>query len=62
MVEIQRKEVRVSEQFGKDIVDIFCYGEESFGTVAARSFVSDIYGQIWGLDTLYLFTPSADFL
>lgn len=62
MVEIQRKEVRVSEQFSKDIIDIYCFGEESFGTNAARSFIADIYGRIWGLDELYQLYPECRFL
>jgi len=40
MVEVPGKEVRVSEQFNKDIIDIYCFGEESFGNVAARSFLA----------------------
>ena len=62
MVEVQRKEVRVSEQFSKDIIDIYCFGEESFGNVAARSFIADIYGRIWGLDELYHLYPECRFL
>ncbi|MCF8367324.1 MAG: type II toxin-antitoxin system RelE/ParE family toxin [Bacteroidales bacterium] len=57
MAEKQRKEVKVSEQFEKDLYAVFEFGEEMFGQAAARSFVADIYSRIWSLDEQYLLHP-----
>jgi toxin ParE1/3/4 len=54
MAEIERKEVRISEQFNHDIISLYIYGEEVFGTIAAKSFIADIYSRVWSLDTMYL--------
>jgi toxin ParE1/3/4 len=54
MAEIERKEVRVSEQFNFDIISLYTYGEEVFGAIAAKSFIADIYSRVWSLDTMYL--------
>ena len=54
MVEIQRKEVRISYQFDLDIVSLYTFGEEVFGTIAAKSFIADIYSRVWSLDSMYL--------
>jgi plasmid stabilization system protein ParE len=54
MAEIERKEVRISEQFDRDIIALYTFGEEVFGTVAAKSFISDIYSRIYSLDSMYL--------
>jgi plasmid stabilization system protein ParE len=45
-----KRDVVVSEQFTNDLKSVFEYGEEIFGTAAAKSFVSDIYSKIWALD------------
>jgi len=50
LAEKQTKEVKVSEQFALDLFAVFEYGEEMFGQTAARSFIADIYSQIWVLD------------
>jgi plasmid stabilization system protein ParE len=50
VVEKERKEVAVSEQFTIDLISVYEYGEEIFGAAAAKSFVSEIYSKIWSLD------------
>jgi toxin ParE1/3/4 len=54
MVDKARKKVKVSSQFDLDIIEIYSYGEEVFGSVAAKSLVADIYSRIWSLDQMYL--------
>ena len=54
MVDFKRKEVKVSAQFDLDIIDLYTYGEEVFGTIAAKSLIADIYSRIWSLDQMYL--------
>ena len=54
MDEVERKEVRISEQFERDIESLYIYGEEVFGTIAAKSFIADIYSRIWSLDRMYM--------
>jgi toxin ParE1/3/4 len=62
MDEIQRKEVRVSAQFDIDVISLYTFGEEMFGPIAAKSFISDIYWRIWSLDQLFLLHPECRFL
>ena len=54
MDEIERKEVRISEQFNADIISLYTYGEEVFGAITAKSFIADIYSRVWSLDNMYL--------
>ncbi|WP_082326350.1 type II toxin-antitoxin system RelE/ParE family toxin [Sunxiuqinia dokdonensis] len=54
MVEIESKEVRISEQFDLDIISVYSFGEDMFGQSAAKSFVADIYSKVWSLDSNYL--------
>jgi toxin ParE1/3/4 len=54
MDEIERKEISVSEQFDLDIISVFTFGEEVFGSIAAKSFIADIYSRVWSLDSMYL--------
>jgi plasmid stabilization system protein ParE len=54
MAEIERKEVRISEQFDLDIISVYSFGEEIFGQSAAKSFIADIYSKVWSLDSNYL--------
>jgi plasmid stabilization system protein ParE len=54
MDEIERKEVKISEQFDRDIIALYTFGEKVFGTIAAKSFIADIYSRIWSLDSMYL--------
>lgn len=54
MVEIERKEVKISKQFDLDIISLYTFGEEVFGSIAAKSFISDIYSRVWSLDSMYL--------
>ena len=54
MAEIERKEVKISREFELDLISIYIYGEEVFGTIAAKSFISDIYQRVWSLDNMYL--------
>ena len=37
MDEFEIKEVKISEQFDRDIIALFIYGEEVFGTIAAKN-------------------------
>jgi len=53
MAEIERKEVRISKEFDLDIITLYNFGEEVFGTIAAKSFIADIYSRIWSLDSMY---------
>lgn len=57
MADGARKEVKVSAQFDLDIIEIYSFGEEVFGPVAAKSLVADIYSRIWSLDQLYFLHP-----
>jgi len=57
MVELEKKEVKVSKQFDIDITTIFEYGEETFGYSAAKIFIGDIYNFVWNLDNMYLIHP-----
>jgi|AntRauTorcE11897_2_1112592.scaffolds.fasta_scaffold05289_3 plasmid stabilization system protein ParE len=50
MASKKKREVAVSEQFTEDLKSVYEYGEETFGEVAAKSFVSEIYSKIWALD------------
>jgi plasmid stabilization system protein ParE len=50
MAEIERKEVKISREFELDLISIYIYGEEVFGTIAAKSFIADIYHRVWSLD------------
>jgi len=54
MDQVASKEVRISGQFERDIESLYIYGEEVFGTIAAKSFIADIYSRIWSLDRMYL--------
>ena len=53
----ERKEVVVSHAFNDDITKVYSYGEELFGTVAAKSFVSDIFRRIRHLDDSWRLHP-----
>lgn len=57
MAEKKRKKVIVSEQFTEDVKAVFSYGEELFGTVAARSFVTDLYNKLHRLDREWELNP-----
>jgi len=52
-----RKKVKVSLQFEIDIRSLYAYGEEVFGSIAAKSFIADIYSRIWSLDSMFLLHP-----
>lgn len=54
MVEIENKEVRISEQFDLDLISVYTFGEEILGQSAAKSFIADIYSKVWSLDSNYL--------
>lgn len=62
MVKIQRKEIKISEQFDLDIISVYTYGEEVFGSNAAKSFITDIYSIIQNLDQAYLLHPECRYL
>ena len=57
MVEIERKEIVISKQFDLDIIDVYSQGEEVFGSIAAKSFIADIYSRVWSLDLMYYLHP-----
>lgn len=54
MAKIERKKIVISEQFDLDIISLFTFGEEVFGTNAAKSFIADIYSMVLSLDRMYL--------
>jgi len=62
MAERERKEVRVSIQFDSDIQDVYRYGVELFGEIAAKTFIADIYSRIWSLDVMFGLHPESRFL
>jgi plasmid stabilization system protein ParE len=62
MVERERKEVRISIQFDSDIREVYLYGIELFGSIAAKSFIADIYSRIWSLDEMFKLHPESRFL
>ena len=62
MAEFERKQVKVSKQFDADIIDVFSYGEETFGYSAAKTFIGEIYNLAWNLDNMYLMYPECRFL
>ena len=62
MDEIEGKEVKVSEQFNLDINSLYTYGEEVFGSIAAQSFIADIYNRVWSLDKMYLLYAECRYL
>jgi toxin ParE1/3/4 len=51
---IPAKEIKISEFFDIDITEVYTYGEETFGAMAAKSFIADVYSHIWSLDVSYL--------
>lgn len=57
MGEKERKEVKVSIRFNEDISEVFTYGEDLFGSDAAKAFVADMYGRIRSLDQAWLLHP-----
>jgi toxin ParE1/3/4 len=57
MAENERKEIVLSYQFDLDIIEVFIYGEEVFGTIAAKSFVIDIFNRVLSLDLKYYLHP-----
>lgn len=57
MAQKENKKVVVSSQFNADIISVFEYGEEIFGTSAAKSFVGEIYSKIWNLDEAWTHYP-----
>ena len=50
MAEIERKEVVLTTAAQKDIKAVFVFGSETFGFIAAKAFVAEVYMSIWGLD------------
>lgn len=57
MDEKERKEVKVSIRFNEDISEVYIYGEELFGPVAVKAFVSDIFSRIRSLAQDWLLHP-----
>ena len=57
MVEYKKKAVKISRQFDIDIVDLFEYGEETFGFNSAKIFIGEIFNLILNLDTTWLLYP-----
>lgn len=62
MAEIERKEVVLAEIAQSDIKAVFEYGAETFGFVAAKAFVAEVYLSIWSLDYQYRMHPECRFL
>jgi len=57
MGEDKRKEVVISQQFDLDLIDVYIHGEDVFGSIAAKSFIADIYSRVWSLDLMYYLHP-----
>jgi len=57
MDENKRKEVVISQQFDFDLIDVYIHGEDVFGSIAAKSFIADIYSRVWSLDLMYYLHP-----
>lgn len=62
MAEIERKEVVLATIAQSDIKAVFEYGTETFGFIAAKAFVAEVYMSIWGLDYQYHMHPECRFL
>jgi len=62
MAEIERKEVVLSSAAQADIKAVVEFGVETFGFVAAKSFVAEVYMSIWGLDCQSNMHPECRFL
>ena len=50
MAEILAKEIVLTSLAQTDIKAVFEYGAETFGFIAAKAFVAEVYMSIWGLD------------
>jgi hypothetical protein len=61
MAEIERKEVVLSTVAQNDIKTVFLFGAETFGFLAAKGFVTEVYMSIWGLDYQYNMHPECRF-
>ena len=62
MAEIERKEVVLSTAVQTDIKAVFVLGAETFGFIAAKAFVAEVYMNIWGLDYQYNMHSECRFL
>ena len=62
MAEILAKEVVLTTLAQADIKAVFEYGAETFGFIAAKAFVAEVYMSIWGLDYQYNMHPECRFL
>ena len=62
MADIERKEVVLSTAAQADIKAIFVFGAETFGFIAAKAFVAEVYMSIWGLDYQYNMHSECRFL
>jgi toxin ParE1/3/4 len=62
MAELEKKTVTISRQFDIDLVNIFEYGEETFGYSAAKIFIGEIYNYVWNLDSMYLSHPECRYM
>ena len=62
MADIERKEVVLSTAAQADIKAIFVFGAETFGFIAAKAFVAEVYMSIWGLDYQFNMHPECRFL
>jgi len=62
MADIERKEVVLSAVSQTDIKAVFVFGAETFGFIAAKAFVAEVYMSIWGLDYQYNMHPECRFL
>lgn len=62
MAEILAKEVVLTTLAQADIKAVFEYGAETFGFIAAKAFVAEVYMSIWGLDYQYNIHPECRFL
>jgi plasmid stabilization system protein ParE len=57
MAENERKELVISQHFDIDLIDVYIHGEDVFGSIAAKSFIADIYSRVWSLDLMHYLHP-----
>ncbi len=62
MAEILAKEIVLTSLAQTDIKAVFEYGAETFGFIAAKAFVAEVYMSIWGLDYQFNMYPECRFL
>lgn len=62
MAKKQTQKIIITQQFESDLYQVFEYGELTFGYLAARGFISEIYGLIDELSHTSLQYPECRFI